>query len=103
MTSIADEIKNEVSDFVKEYFSDECEVDISNINDNTKIIEDLDGDSLMFLSLLEIIRKKYDVQVEIKTIGKRLMQRPADTIGELVDMVLLVIEYGEDIPELTTA
>jgi len=96
---ITNELKQEVSDFVKEYFADECEVDVSEINDGTLIIEDLDGDSLMFLSLLEIIRKKYDVQVEIKTIGKRLMQRPADTIGELIDMVLLVIEYGENIPE----
>lgn len=99
MTEVTDVIKEEVSSFVKEYFSDECEVEISEINDNTLIIEDLDGDSLMFLSLLEIIRQKYDVDVEIKTIGKRLMTRPAETIGDVVDMVLLVIEYGENIPE----
>ncbi len=103
MTAITNEIKQEVSSFVKEYFADECEIDIDDIKDETKIIEDLDGDSLMFLSLLEIIRKKYDVQVEIKTIGKSLMKRPAETIGELTDMVLLVIEHGENIPDVAVA
>ncbi|MEF3077212.1 acyl carrier protein [Methylobacter sp. Wu1] len=93
------EIKQEVSTLVKEFFADECEVDVNDITDNTRIIEDLDGDSLMFLSLLEIIRKKHNVEVEIKTIGKRLMKRPADTIGDLVDMALLVIEHGENIPD----
>lgn len=93
------EIKQEVSTLVKEFFADECEIDVNDITDNTRIIEDLDGDSLMFLSLLEIIRKKHNVEVEIKTIGKRLMKRPADTIGDLVDMALLVIEHGENIPD----
>ncbi len=99
MTEVMVDIREEVSSFVKEYFSDECEVDLEEIDDSTLIIEDLDGDSLMFLSLLEIIKKKYDVDVEIKTIGKRLMTKPADTIGDIVEMILLVIEYGEDIPE----
>jgi hypothetical protein len=39
------------------------------------------------------------MEVEIKTIGKRLMKRSADTIGDLVDMALLVIEHGENIPD----
>lgn len=99
MTEVTVDIREEVSSFVKEYFADECEVDLEKIDDSTLIIEDLDGDSLMFLSLLEIIKKKYDVDVEIKTIGKRLMTKPADTIGDIVEMILLVIEYGEDIPE----
>ncbi len=103
MTEITDDIKREISFFVREYFADECEVDIENIKNETKIIEDLDGDSLMFLSLLEIIRKKYDVNVEIKTIGKRLMQRPANTISELIEMVILVVKYGENIPDVVAA
>lgn len=100
MTTTVDSIREEVAEFVKEFFSDECNVDVSSINDETRIIEDLDGDSLMYLSLLEIIRKKYDVQVEIKTLGKRLMQRPASTIKQVTDMVLLVIEHGENIPDI---
>ncbi|MGJ0428618.1 hypothetical protein [Methylobacter sp.] len=36
------EIKQEVSTLVKEFFADECEVDVNDITDNTRIIEDLD-------------------------------------------------------------
>lgn len=92
MRTINEEIRNEVHKLVKEYFADECEVDINEIKDDTRIIEDLDGDSLMYLSLLELIKKKYNIQVEIKAIGKKLMEQQADTIGQVVDMVLTFIE-----------
>lgn len=92
MRAINEELRNEVRKLVKEYFADECEVDINEIKDDTRIIEDLDGDSLMYLSLLELIKKKYNIHVEIKTIGKKLMEQQADTIGQVVDMVLMFIE-----------
>lgn len=92
MPTITDELRDEVSTLVREYFADECEVDISRITDDTKIIEELDGDSLMYLSLLEMVKKKYNIQVEIKAIGKKLMEQPVDTIGQVVNMVLLFIK-----------
>jgi hypothetical protein len=41
------EIKQEVSTLVKEFFADECEVDVNDITDNARLA------SLMFLSLGE--------------------------------------------------
>lgn len=92
MPTVTDELRDEVSKLVREYFADECEVDLNKITDDTKIIEELDGDSLMYLSLLEMVKKKYKIQVEIKAIGKKLMEQPVDTIGQVTDMVLRFIE-----------
>ncbi len=92
MRQITENLKQEISTLVKEYFSEECEVDLAEISDDTKIIEELDGDSLMYLSLLELIKKKYNIQVEIQSIGKQLIEQKIDTIGGVVEMVLKFIQ-----------
>ena len=69
MAIITDNTLNEVKEIVYDFFAEECEVDISEINDNTNIIKDLDGDSLMFLELIEIFKKKYQLNIELKTSG----------------------------------
>ncbi|OQX73424.1 MAG: acyl carrier protein [Bacteroidetes bacterium 4484_249] len=97
MEVITDKIKDEVKEVVYDFFAEECEVDISEINDNTNIFTDLDGDSLMFLELIEIFKEKYDLDIELKTIGKYSVKNPVKTIGELIDMQLQIIEHGNDI------
>lgn len=93
MVKITDNIRTEVTGIVYNFFADECEVDISKINDNTNIIKDLDGDSLMFLELIEIFKKKYNLDIELKTIGKYAVKHPVQTIGELIEMQMLIIEF----------
>ena len=100
MGQITDQIRKEVKEIVYEYFADECEVDISEISDQTSIIKDLDGDSLMFLELIEIFKEKYDLDIELKTIGKYSVKNPVATIGELVQMQLLIIEHENNIANL---
>jgi acyl carrier protein len=51
----------------------------------------------MFLELIEIFKKKYRLDIELKTIGKYTVKHPVETIGELVKMQLLIIEKGNDI------
>lgn len=97
MAQITEKTKNEVKEVVYEFFAEECETSIENINDNTNIISDLDGDSLMFLELIEIFKKKYNLNIELKTIGKYAIKHPVKTIGELVNMQLLIIEHENDI------
>ncbi|MCP4265035.1 MAG: acyl carrier protein [Candidatus Brocadiaceae bacterium] len=91
------ELREEIKNLVKEYFAEECEVDIEGINDNTHVIDDLDGDSLMFLSLLEIVKKKYNVKVEIRTVGKKLIEKKVETVSETIDMVLLFLDTAEEL------
>jgi len=100
MAEITEKTRGEVQKIVYEFFADECEVDVSEISDQTNIIKDLDGDSLMFLELIEIFKKKYNLQIELKTIGKYAVKHPVETIGQLIDMQLLIIEYEDRILEL---
>jgi acyl carrier protein len=51
----------------------------------------------MFLALIEIFTKKYDQEIDLKTIGKYSIKNPVETIGELIDMQLRIIEHGNEI------
>ena len=100
MGNITDSTRDEVKEVVYDFFAEECEIDASEIKEDTNVIKDLEGDSLMFLELLEIFKKKYNLDVELKTIGKYVVKHPAETIGEIIDMTLLIIEHEDKISEL---
>ncbi len=95
MSQISEETRREVKNLILDFFSQECGKEKSSISDGTDIIEDLGGDSLMFLSLLELIKKKYNLDVQLKTLGKYLMKRPASKVGQVFDLTLLIIEHGD--------
>ena len=97
MISVNDKIREEVREVVYDFFAEECEIDVEEINDDSNIITDLDGDSLMFLALIEIFTKKYNQEIDLKTIGKYSIKHPVETIGELIEMQLKIIEHGNNI------
>ena len=100
MAQITDKTRDEVKEIVLDFFAEECEMEIDEISEDSNIISDLDGDSLMFLELIEIFKKKYNLNIELKTIGKYAVKNPVQTIGELIDMQLLIIEHENGILEL---
>lgn len=100
MAQITDKTREEVKEVVLNFFAEECEVDMDDITEESNIITDLDGDSLMFLELIEIFKKKYNLNIELKTIGKYAVKHPVKTIKELIDMQLLIIEHENNIMEL---
>jgi acyl carrier protein len=100
MATVTNDTRNEVKEIVFDFFAEECEVEKSNISDNTRIIKDLGGDSLMFLELIEIFKKKYDLDIDLKTIGKYTVKHPVETIGQLIDTQLKIIEYENRLIEL---
>jgi acyl carrier protein len=100
MSNITESTREEVKDIVFNFFAEECEVDISRINENTNIITDLEGDSLMFLELIEIFKKKYNLNIELKTIAKYIVKHPVETIGQLIDTQMLMIVHENKIVEL---
>jgi acyl carrier protein len=97
MSVLDDEKMKEIKQVVYAYFADECDMEIGEINDETDIIEDLEGDSLMLLSLLEIFRKKYRLTIELKTLGKHLMKRPANKIGQVIELTAEIVKHGNNI------
>ena len=100
MAQITDNTRDEVKEIVLDFFAEECEVDVEEISEDSNIISDLDGDSLMFLELIEIFKKKYNLNIELKTIGKYAVKNPVKTVGELIDMQMLIIEHENKILEL---
>ncbi len=100
MAKITENTRSEVSEVVYNFFMEECDVDASEINDNTNIIRDIDGDSLMFLELIEIFKKKYTLNIDLKTIGKFVVKNPVETIGQLIDTTMLIIVHENNITEL---
>ena len=100
MAQITDKTRGEVKDVVLDFFAEECEVDVKEISEDSNIISDLDGDSLMFLELIEIFKKKYNLNIELKTIGKYAVKHPVKTIKELIDMQMLIIEHENNILDL---
>lgn len=100
MAQITDNTRNEVRDTVFDFFIQECEVDASVVNENTNIIRDIDGDSLMYLELIEIFKKKYSLNIDLKTIGKYVVKHPVETIGQLIDMTMLIIQHENMIIEI---
>lgn len=100
MANITQQIKEEVREIVYDFFAEECEVEKSEINDDTNIFDELDGDSLMFLELIDIFKKKYGLNIELKIIGKYSLQHPVRKIGELINMQLLIIEHENNITNI---
>jgi acyl carrier protein len=95
--SVSQDDQDAIRTLVYNYFSQECDVAPENIQDTTNVVDDLEGDSLMLLALLEIVRKKYSIGIDLKTLGKHLMKRPANTIGEIVRLSIAVVEHGDNI------
>jgi len=100
MATITENTRAEVKEIVYNFFAEECETDISKINDTTNIISDLEGDSLMFLELIEIFKKKYNLNIELKTVGKYVVKHPVETIGQLIDTQMLMIEHENKITDI---
>ncbi|HOW83959.1 MAG TPA: acyl carrier protein [Spirochaetota bacterium] len=100
MAKITDKTREEVKKTVYEFFADECEIDIATLSDDTNVIKDIEGDSLMFLELLEIFKKKYGLDIELKTVGKYVVKHPAETIGAIINMTMLIIEHENGISNL---
>ncbi|MBM3404269.1 MAG: acyl carrier protein [Bacteroidetes bacterium] len=100
MGQITENTRQEVKDTVFQFFSEECEVDIQSLHEGTDIINDINGDSLMFLELIEIFKKKYNLNIELKIIGKYAVKHPVRTLGELINTQMLIIEHENDILDL---
>jgi len=100
MANLTPEIKNELRTMIYEFFSEECEVELEELNDQTTIIDDLDGDSLLFVELIELMKKKYGLNIQLQTIGKYLLKNPAETIGGVIETSCLIYEHENNIVNL---
>jgi acyl carrier protein len=100
MAEISPPIENEIREMVLGFFAEECDVERAKLTEQTNIIEELEGDSLMFLSLLEKVRKRYGIGVELKTLARHLMKYPASTIGQVVRLSVEIVRHNGNVADL---
>lgn len=97
MPEITKETETEIHQMVIDFFAEECDVEPDEISPDTNIIEELEGDSLMFMALLEQMRKRYGIGIELKTLARHLMKKPADTVGQVIELSVAMVRHGDDI------
>ncbi len=76
------EERKEVLEKVIEFAARAYKKEVSEINENTKITEELGGQSMQRVALSASIENEYDVMIPVATMGK------FETIGDLVDHVV---------------
>ena len=80
---------------IREFLSEELGVELEKITPETKIIDDLGGDSMIYLELVEEFKKKYLVSVEVRVVGQYLQKHPIKTVGETAQAVIDIVEKGD--------
>jgi acyl carrier protein len=93
--SLTPEERAGIDEHIRTFLSDELDVPLDQIRPETRIIDDLHGDSMMYLELIEDFKKKYDVKVEISVIGRYLQKHPVHTVEEASRIVCDIIEKGD--------
>lgn len=96
---LTEEEKQQIYDHIREFLSDELDVPQEDIEPDSKIIDDLGGDSMIYLELVEEFKRKYDVHVEIRVIGQYLQRHPVYTVGETAQAVCDIVEHGDKLLE----
>ncbi len=94
---LTDEEKDQIYEHIRAFLSDELDASLDEIGPDTKILDDLDGDSLIYLELVEDFKKKYDVNVEMRVIGLYLQRNPIYTVGQTARAICDIIERGDDL------
>ncbi len=97
MREITEEIRQEITDMIFDYYAEECEVDRNEITMDTNPQEDLGSDSLMYLEQIEMTAEKYDLDGKLQRLGKYMLKAPMDTMSDVVNMFCKVYQYGNDI------
>lgn len=95
--------KQQVYEDIRQFLSDELDVPLEDIKPESKILEDLKGDSMIYLELVEEFKKKFDVSVEIRVIGLYFQRHPVYTVAEVAQAVCDIVERGDELVKIAEA
>ncbi len=82
---------------IREFLAEELDVPLEKVTSESKIIDDLGGDSMIFLELVEKFKKRFQIQVEVRIVGRYFQQHPVYTVGEVAQSVYDIVEKGDDL------
>lgn len=94
---LSDQEKAEILMEIRQFFAEELEIDIEKITPDVRVIDDLGGDSLMYLELIELFKKKYNVTVEMRLMGQYFQNNPMHTVAQIAQAVCDIVEGSEAI------
>jgi len=97
--ALNNEEKKQIAQEILNFLADEFEIDASEITMDTNIIDDLGGDSILFLEMIEEFKAKYHIELEVRTIGQYMLKNPIYTVGETIQAIYTIIEKGEQLLE----
>lgn len=97
MTSrrLTEDEKQQIYEDIRSFLADELDVALDDIQPETKILDDLGGDSMIYLELVEEFKKKFNVNVEIRVIGLYFQRHPIYTVHEVSQAVCDIVEHGD--------
>ncbi len=98
---LSEDEKKQIYEHIRQFLSDELGIPLDKIEPQTRIIDDLGGDSIIYLELIEEFKKKFSVTIEIRVIGKYFQKHPIRTVSETAQAVYDIVEKGEGIIEGT--
>jgi len=87
--------RKDIYEHIRAFLSNELDVPLEDIGPDTKIIDDLHGDSMIYLDLVEEFKRKYDVKVEVAVIGRYLQKHPIYTVQQTADVVYAIVERAD--------
>ena len=96
---LTDAEKKQIYEEVREFLAEEFEMDKEEITEDTRVIDDLGGDSILFLEMIEELKEKYEIDLEVRTIGQYMLKNPIYTVGETMKVVYDIIEKGDELLE----
>lgn len=91
------EEKQQVYEDIRSFLSDELGIPVDEIKPEHKILDDLNGDSMIYLEMVEEFKKKFDVKVEIRVIGLYFQRHPVYTVAEVSQAVCDIVEHGDEL------
>ena len=94
---LTEDDKQRIFEEIREYLADELEIDKEEITRDTHIIDDLGGDSIIFLEMIEEFKEKYQINIEVRAIGQYMLKNPVYTVGETVNAIFDIIERGDEL------
>jgi acyl carrier protein len=95
--TLTEEEKTAIYNDIREFLSEELDVPMDDIGPDAKILDDLGGDSMIYLELVEEIKKKFGISVEVRVLGQYFQRNPIYTVGETAQAVYDLVERGEDL------
>lgn len=94
---MTDEEKRQVYEDIRSFLAKELDIPLDSITPDSKVLDDLKGDSMIYLELVEEFKKKFDVNVEIRVIGLYFQRHPVYTVGEVAQAVCDIVERSDEL------